>query len=91
MNFFRFFFFADYLLNRLHNIVANFDTFILNIKIVMINYLKSCVGRGTQYIFSKDEKLWYHNMNKKIFIYRKIANETDTIFHVRLSTSGTPV
>ena len=44
------FFFADYLLNRLHNIVANFDTF--NIKIVMINYLKSCVGCGTQYTLS---------------------------------------
>ena len=42
--------FADYLLNRLHNNLANFDTFILNIKIVMINYLKSCVGCGTQYI-----------------------------------------
>ena len=28
--------FADNLLNRLHNIVANFDTFIFNIKIVMI-------------------------------------------------------
>ena len=42
-------FFADYLLNRLHNIVDNFDTFILNL-IVMIDYLKSCVGCGTQYI-----------------------------------------
>ena len=28
--------FAENLLNRLHNIVANFDTFILNIEIVMI-------------------------------------------------------
>ena len=43
-DFFTDFVLADYLLNRLHNSVAHFDTFILNIKKNMINYLKSCVG-----------------------------------------------
>ena len=50
-------FFADYLLNRLHNIVANLDTFKLNIKIVMINYLESCVGCGTQYMILSNKRI----------------------------------
>ena len=81
MNFFLFFF-ADYLLNRLYNIVANFDTFILNIKIVMINYLKSCVGCGTQYSYPHSNVLFNFSTSKTHYFVQNVSFVSDVNHYV---------